>query len=211
MKNFNIKQIGIFIIIIVIVIITIAAYVYKTVNNQNDDVIYNDDNEDISDSKEYKDEKIQIHITGSVKYTGIVILNSGDRIIDAIEAAGGEAEGADLNKLNLAYILKDGDKLYVPSIYDTEEKEYITQENGDNVIIEGAGNMSKEKTNGDIININTATKEELMELQGIGESTANKIIEYRKSNGDFKKIEDIKNVPGIGDSKFQNIKEKIKV
>jgi len=215
MKDFTVKQICILIVIIAIMVITIGAYIYKTMN-KNDENIYINDNirtlNEISDEdieSEYKDDKILVHVIGCVKDTGIVILNSGDRIIDAIEAAGGETEEADLNKLNLAYVLNDGEKLYVPSIYDTDKQEYITQENGDNIVTEGAGNM--EKNNSEIININTATKEELMNLQGIGEATANKIVEYRKSNGDFNTIEDIKNVPGIGDAKFQNIKDKIRV
>lgn len=215
MKDFTTKQICILIGIVAIMIITIGAYVYKTMDKDNDE-IYISDNETMenefngnSEEGEHSEDKILVHVTGCVKDSGIVILNSGDRIIDAIETAGGETEDADLNKLNLAYILQDGEKLYVPSIYDNSEEEYITQENGDNIITQGAGNMSESKS--EIININTATKEELMTLQGIGEATASKIVEYRKSNGNFDKIEDIKNVPGIGDAKFQNIKDKIKV
>lgn len=198
-----------------IVIITIGAYILKTMNKEDKDIFLSEN--EILNSVENggtdneEENKILIHITGSVKAEGVVILNSGDRIIDAIEAAGGEKEDADLSKLNLAYILQDGEKLYVPSINDTEEKVYVTAENGENVIIEGAGNTDKVDGKKETVNINTATKEELMTLPGVGESTAIKIIDYRKSNGKFQKIEDIKNVPGIGDSKFQNMKEKLSV
>lgn len=198
-----------------IVIITIGAYILKTMNKGDKDIFLSEN--EILNSVENggtdneEENKILIHITGSVKAEGVVILNSGDRIIDAIEAAGGEKEDADLSKLNLAYILQDGEKLYVPSINDTEEKVYVTAENGENVIIEGAGNTDKVDEKKETVNINTATKEELMTLPGVGESTAIKIIDYRKSNGKFQKIEDIKNVPGIGDSKFQNMKEKLSV
>ena len=198
-----------------IVIITIGAYIFKTMNKEDKDIFLSEN--EILNSVENggtdneEENKILIHITGSVKAEGVVILNSGDRIIDAIEAAGGEKEDADLSKLNLAYILQDGEKLYVPSINDTEEKVYVTAENGENVIIEGAGNTDKVDEKKETVNINTATKEELMTLPGVGESTAIKIIDYRKSNGKFQKIEDIKNVPGIGDSKFQNMKEKLSV
>lgn len=198
-----------------IVIITIGAYILKTMNKGDKDIFLSEN--EILNSVENggtdneEENKILIHITGSVKAEGVVILNSGDRIIDAIEAAGGEKEDADLSKLNLAYILQDGEKLYVPSINDTEEKVYVTAENGENVIIEGAGNTDKVDGKKETVNINTATKEELMTLPGVGESTAIKIIDYRKSNGKFQKIEDIKNVPGIGDSKFQNMKEKLSV
>lgn len=198
-----------------IVIITIGAYILKTMNKEDKDIFLSEN--EILNSVENggtdneEENKILIHITGSVKAEGVVILNSGDRIIDAIEAAGGEKEDADLSKLNLAYILQDGEKLYVPSINDTEEKVYVTAENGENVITEGAGNTDKVDGNKETVNINTATKEELMTLPGVGESTAIKIIDYRKSNGKFQKIEDIKSVPGIGDSKFQNMKEKLSV
>lgn len=198
-----------------IVIITIGAYILKTMNKEDKDIFLSEN--EILNSVENggtdneEENKILIHITGSVKAEGVVILNSGDRIIDAIEAAGGEKEDADLSKLNLAYILQDGEKLYVPSINDTEEKVYVTAENGENVITEGAGNTDKVDGKKETVNINTATKEELMTLPGVGESTAIKIIDYRKSNGKFQKIEDIKNVPGIGDSKFQTMKEKLSV
>lgn len=198
-----------------IVIITIGAYILKTMNKGDKDIFLSE-NEILNsvengETDNEEENKILIHITGSVKAEGVVILNSGDRIIDAIEAAGGEKEDADLSKLNLAYILQDGEKLYVPSINDTEEKVYVTAENGENVITEGAGNTDKVDGKKETVNINTATKEELMTLPGVGESTAIKIIDYRKSNGKFQKIEDIKNVPGIGDSKFQNMKEKLSV
>lgn len=198
-----------------IVIITIGAYILKTMNKEDKDIFLSEN--EILNSVENggtdneEENKILIHITGSVKAEGVVILNSGDRIIDAIEAAGGEKEDADLSKLNLAYILQDGEKLYVPSINDTEEKVYVTAENGENVITEGAGNTDKVDGKKETVNINTATKEELMTLPGVGESTAIKIIDYRKSNGKFQKIEDIKSVPGIGDSKFQTMKEKLSV
>lgn len=213
MKNFSIKQIAIAGAIIFVIISTIGIYIYKNmINQEKDDIMYEYENanvENISIEEEQYD-KIMIHIFGCVREEGIVILNEGDRIIDAIEAAGGESEDADLNKINLAYVLKDGERLYIPSKSDNENTEYISSNSGDNIIVEGAGNMNNEEKTS-IININTATKEELMSLTGIGESTANKIISYREENGKFNKIEDIKNVPGIGDAKFEAIKDDIKV
>ena len=145
------------------------------------------------ETKDEENEEITIHIIGEVKYPGIVILKSGQRIVDAIEAAGGETEEADLNKLNLAQLLNDGDKIYVPNKADEIEDYKDT--------------TGKSST----VNLNTATLEELTSLPGIGESTAQKIIDYRKQNGKFKVIEDLKNVSGIGESKFDNIKDKITV
>ena len=151
--------------------------------------------------------KIIVHIIGEVKNTGILILKEGARIADAIESAGGATEEADLNKINLAYTLKDGQKIYVPNKKDEENIVYITEGSGNNVIVEnGDESEMKEK-----ININTASQAELEELPGIGEAIASRIIKYRKENGVFNKIEDLLNVKGIGDAKFAEIKEYVVV
>lgn len=153
--------------------------------------------------------KIIVHIIGEVKNTGILILKEGARIADAIESAGGATEEADLNKINLAYTLKDGQKIYVPNKKDEENIVYITEGSGNNVIVEnGDESEMKEKIK---ININTASQAELEELPGIGEAIASRIIEYREENGTFNKIEDLLNVKGIGDAKFAEIKEYVVV
>ncbi len=216
MKDLNLKQLIIIGAIAVVVVFTIGVYIYKMANksaiNYDEDMLETldevEENTEDEDAKN-EDNKIMVHVTGCVENSGIVVLEEGDRIIDAIEAAGGEKEDADLNKLNLAYVLKDGDKLYVPSkLEDKEDIEYISGKSGDNVVIEGAGKTMEDK---EVININTATKAELVTLNGIGDATADKIIAYRQENGKFKTIEDLKKVPGIGDSKFENIKSKITV
>ena len=93
--------------------------------------------------------------------------------------------------------------MYIPSIYDKEEKEIVAEHAGENIIEEFLLKQNNK------VNINTATQTELEVLTGIGPSTALKIIKYRKENGKFKTIEEIKNVPGIGESKFQTIKDEI--
>ena len=153
--------------------------------------------------------KIIVHITGEVKNTGILVLKEEARIADAIESAGGATEEADLNKINLAYTLKDGQKIYTPNKEDEENIAYITEGSGNNVSVEnGDESEMKEKIN---ININTASQAELEELPGIGEAIASRIIEYREENGTFNKIEDLLNVKGIGDAKFAEIKEYVVV
>ena len=153
--------------------------------------------------------KIIVHITGEVKNTGILVLKEEARIADAIESAGGATEEADLNKINLAYTLKDGQKIYIPNKEDEENIAYITEGSGNNVSVEnGDESEMKEKIK---ININTASQAELEELPGIGEAIASRIIEYREENGRFNKIEDLLNVKGIGDAKFTEIKEYVVV
>lgn len=156
----------------------------------------------IQNEEEVIDEEIIVHITGEVKNEGIIKIKKDSRLADVIEEAGGTTEEADLSKVNLAYQVKDGQKIYIPNINDKKIQEYITEEAGDSIIIEEKERKSK-------VNINTATQTELETLSGIGPSTALKIINYREENGKFKKIEDIKNVPGIGEAKFENIKEEI--
>lgn len=147
-----------------------------------------------------EEEKVEIvvHITGQVVNQGIVKLEEGSRVIDAIEAAGGATPEANLAKINLAYLLEDGMKLYVPSVNDKEEEE----QNLSSSTNEQSGNNKQVLK----VNINTATSEELQKLPGIGEAMASRIITYRKENGKFSKSEDLKNVSGIGDAKFNNIK-----
>ena len=153
--------------------------------------------------------KIIVHITGEVKNTGILVLKEEARIADAIESAGGATEEADLNKINLAYTLKDGQKIYIPNKEDEENIAYITEGSGNNVSVEnGDESEMKEKIK---ININTASQAELEELPGIGEAIASRIIEHREENGRFNKIEDLLNVKGIGDAKFAEIKEYVVV
>lgn len=148
--------------------------------------------------------QIKIHITGEVKKSGIYELEEGARISDAIEKAGGVTQNADLSKVNLAYQILDGQKIVIPSINAKKDGNYITEEPGENVIEE-------EKDQKEKININTATVSELTTLSGVGESTAKKIIKYREENGSFKDIEDLKNVSGIGESKYNQMKDYIRV
>ena len=157
-----------------------------------------------------KNENIIVHVSGAVNKEGIVELKNNSRIIDAIDKAGGLKDEADITNINLAYIIEDGMKIHIPS---KEEKEstIIVESNIDSGTV-GQSNEIKSNNNKKLkININTATKTDLETLPGIGESTALKIIEYRKEKGKFKLIEDIKQVNGIGENKFNKIKELITV
>ncbi len=152
--------------------------------------------------------QIYIHVAGAVKFQGVVMLEEGARIVDAIEKAGGVTEDADISKVNLAYKLSDGQKLYIPSIKDRAD-EYAVVTNGNGNINNSDVNVVRnEKIK---VNINTASQTELETLTGIGPSIAEKIIQYRKENGSFKKIEELKNVSGIGENKFKSIKDEVVV
>ena len=174
---------------------------YYLISNKNYEEIEIENNSYTEEKNEEVEEKMLIlHIDGEVKNPGVVEVKDGARIINVIEAAGGVTEEADLNKINLAYVVSDGQKIHIPSKND-DENTYVYDSAGENII-------DNIKTNS-LVNINTATQTELEALNGIGPSTALKIIEYRKKNGKFKSIEEIKEVSGIGTSKYELIKDKI--
>lgn len=158
------------------------------------------------DIEEDVEEKIVIHVTGEVKKEGIIKIDEGGRISDAIEKAGGLTEEADLDRINLAYQLEDGQKIYIPNKKDKNIDNYVT-DGTDEIVLQG----DDFESNTSYININKATSEELQTLNGIGESLAKSIIQYREENGKFKNKEDLKNVAGIGENKYKKIEDYIKV
>ena len=201
MININKNQIIIaFIVIIICIVIAIYILSLNQQNFNNYEDLEITETEEIAEEPEEK-EKIKVHIAGSVVSEGIVELEEGARVADAIDQAGGTTADANMDQVNLAYKVQDGQKIYIPNI--NEEEYEITED------MEGIQNIYE--TNPDIININTATQTELELLPGIGPSTASKIIKYREENGEFKVIDDIKNVSGIGDAKFESIKNQITV
>lgn len=229
MKYINSKQKKILIIIITIITIGVAYYTYmsfekKDFTVESSDLEINKANEE-NNSKvengvrdESEENKIIVHISGEVKNQGIVELEENSRVNDAIEKAGGVTENAYMKDINLAYKLEDGMKIYIPSKEEVENNKnvgdvlsgnryYNSAEN-----INGSSNVNSEDNESKKkVNINTANKDELDTLPGIGEVTAEKIIEYRNKNGKFASKEEIKEVSGIGDSKYEQIKDLIEI
>ena len=201
------KQRKIVIIICILVIILVGWKIYDSSNFETEEESQIMDS-NIQESKtEEEEELVIVHVTGEVKKPGVVRVKEGSRVEDIVKAAGGLTENADISNINLAYVVEDGTKIRIPSTDDEKQEEYITQSIGEGIIMQEESNNSR----GSIVNINTANETELEELPGIGASIAGRIIEYRNKNGKFKSIEDIKNVTGIGDSKFEKIKESIRV
>jgi competence protein ComEA len=139
---------------------------------------------------------IYVDIKGQVMHPGVYKLKQYARIYEIIEKAGGFTVEADQNTINLSKIMKDQDVVYIPSKAEMYPRVDETTEDSQNL---------------GVININTATKEVLETLPGIGPSTAQSIIDYRENIGLFETIEDIMNVSGIGESTFNDIKDSIKV
>lgn len=216
MINLSKKQLAIMLALGTIIIFVIGYYIYKITATQESyeqlEIISEKEAEQTKENVENtieETDKIIIHIAGEVKNPGIVKIKEGARIADVIEQAGGLTEQANIANINLAYIIEDGQKITIPS-KEQYIQEYISSDSGEGIIEENT-HTNTTSTKNTIVNINKANKEELQTLQGIGESTAQKIIDYREQNGNFKQIEDIKNVPGIGESKFEAIKNNIKI
>ena len=208
--NINIKKVFI-IILCVVFLICIVFFLLNNFNNDFEEIVFENDEDLVLNDldKEYLtnteikinkkniyENEIIIHITGEVNNPGIVILKENSRIVDAIEAAGGITNEGSLDKVNLAYILSDGQKIYIPKI--NEEKNIVSDDAGENIIQNNDNSITK-------ININTASLIQIQNLPGIGKSMAEKIIKYRNENGKFEKIEDLKKISGIGDAKLKNL------
>ena len=210
MNHFNKKQK--IIAIILITIIGIGIYCYTdAIENTNEEEIENVlEVAQTNTTKETEEKNIFVHIAGCVQKEGMLELSSNSRIADAIEKAGGLTQEADLSDINLAYLLEDGMKIYIPNQNERQENNEKT-ENTAKTENTPSMQIQDTSTKQDVININTATQEELDTLPGIGPATATKIIEYRKEKGKFKQKEEIKEVSGIGEAKYEKIKEYISI
>ncbi len=160
--------------------------------------------------------QVVVYVCGAVKEPGVYELKAGSRLDDAVRSAGGFDDEADRTYVNLAAVCEDGIKLYIPTLQEVSEKAAL---DGSPALAEGNGLMGVSAGSGigpaaaesGLININTATKEELTSLPGIGGGYADRIIAYRNEKGAFKSIEDIMKVSGIKDKLFSRIKDKITV
>lgn len=154
--------------------------------------------------EEVKKKELVVYVCGAVEKPGIYTLPVGSRLYEAIAMAGGFSKKADSAYHNLARAIEDGERIYILSTSETKELTTQQQMEGE----EGAGGAVQ--ANG-LINLNTATAEQLMTLPGIGEARAADILAYRAKIGQFTDIEELMNVPGIGEARFERVKDKITV
>ena len=189
-------------VIIVILFVICGGYYYtreikpEKPKSQTEEVVYQleeDEAENVTGTPAKEKEKILVHICGAVEHPGVYELPEDARVYEAIQLAGGTTKDAAGDQLNQAQGLADGQQLYIP---------YITEET-----ITGTEEHTAEKG----VNINTATKEELMALPGIGESKAEAIIAYRKQQGNFQTVEELKNISGIKNGVYEKIKALVRI
>lgn len=159
--------------------------------------------------KNLEPKDVTCDISGAIKNQGVYTLKNGARLNELIEIAGGLATNAQLKNVNRALILKDQDKIYIPHVGEKFSKtDIVSSEEGNSTT---STDMSNVQSNSPKININTADSVELQKLNGIGEKKAQQIISYRQKNGQFKQIEDLKQVSGIGDKTFETLKSQLEI
>jgi len=208
MSSFTKREQVVILVIVFIIIISLGfKFILKDIIKSDPTIIEqtNSDNflgyDKIEEELESEEESIiMVHISGQVYKPGLVELESGKRLKDAVELAGGLKKEADLDKMNLAKKLLDEEKIYIPKIGEELSGEIQS-------IVTESTTTSNSKDSSKV-DINLCDKQALLSLPGIGEVIAGRIIDYREINK-FKTIEDIKNVSGIGDKKFEGIKELI--
>ncbi|GBG56392.1 competence protein ComEA [Sporomusaceae bacterium FL31] len=140
-----------------------------------------------------------VYVSGAVNKPGVITVPAGVRVLDVIDRAGGLLPVADTAKINMAQIVKDGMQINVPIRLSTGAS------------AGGSSQGVRDHVTSDKININTADAKELDKLPGIGPAIAEKIIQYREANGSFKENADLKKIPGIGESKFDKLKDQITI
>ena len=179
---------------------SLQASIYNSYDNKNktDEVKEEIEKEIVSD--------IYVDVGGAVNEPKVVCIPEGSRVFEAVASAGGISDNAEIKYINMAAVCTDGEKIYIPTEKEIEENKGQLLSEGDSVY---TANNTLSCENSGTVNINTAGSSELQTLSGIGPSMAERILEYRKQNGKFSSIEDLKKVSGIGDKKFGELKKHI--
>jgi competence protein ComEA len=187
-----------FIVMLAILIVTGSFYSFWQKGSISESTSSNEAIAKNSSVSDEKNSEIFVYISGAVHKPGVFKAPSNARVFDIVAMAGGLTAEADVAKINLAQSVKDGMHIHVV------DKPLVSNEN---TIAAGTG---KPKL-GNKVNINSANKSELDTLPGVGPGLADRILEYRQTNGGFREIDELRNVPGIGANKFEKIKEKISI
>lgn len=216
------EKIGLTTFIIIIIFIVSIMYFNKNksetievISKNKTEQLSNQENSNPDISKSNIKNDIKVYISGEIKKPGVYTLQTGDRVEKLVELAGGFTSAAEISDLNLALKLKDEDSVKIPGktqdiqvanapISNGQNSNLISSNRKQSSVIQGGAETS-------LININTATKEQLKELPRIGDAISQRIIDYREKMGPFKDITNIQDVSGIGTKMFENIKDKITI
>jgi competence protein ComEA len=209
MFNLSNQEKIVIIVLLILIIVGVGIFLNKNINREDNFIVNRAS--DISENNPVIQKEVPpliIHITGAVKNPGVYQLKSTDRIVDAVKIAGGATEEANLDLINLAALLRDGQKITVPSKTYNENGEEINKNIDNNAEVMYSSSSSSGSISGKI-NINTANAIVLQALPGIGPVLSERIVEYRNQNGFFEVIDDIKDVSGIAEKKYEGIKDLI--
>ena len=206
-KHVTKEKIIITVLILVISIIGLKLFLSKNAAkvSQFEEVVLTDTTDLIAETEKENNDviKMYVDIKGAVKLPGMYEVTSDMRVLNVIDMAGGLKETADDSQVNFSQRIEDQMVIYIP-VEGEELSETVIAGTNSNT-----ANISKDEEGK--INLNQATKEELMTLSGVGEKKAEKIIEYREENGSFKTIEDLKNVNGFGEKSFESLEKYISI
>jgi competence protein ComEA len=217
MKNKE-KIIGSIVILCISIIFVIVGYTMSGPNESIDATEYKDmfievdktsEKKDIekviaTNTSNVEDSDIKVDIKGAVKEPGVYEIKKGSRVIELIKLAGGITEDADLGMTNLSIKLNDEDCVLIPKKGEAEKILNLQRNSGNSTVSSSKGETA-------IININTAAKDELMTLTGIGEAKADAIIKYREENNGFKSKEELTKVDGIGEKTLSKFIDKVDI
>ncbi|MEA4921765.1 MAG: helix-hairpin-helix domain-containing protein [Eubacteriaceae bacterium] len=193
----------------IVVLIALAAVFVFFFRTGDPDEIPVEKSKVTAEAHTEKEEKtIIVDVSGQVNTPQVIELKSGSRVSDAIDKAGGLTEKADISNINRAAEIKDGEKIYIPA--KGENAEAAASGTASQAGSGTEAGTSAQAASGKV-NINSASNSELQTLTGVGPATAEKILLYRSQNGGFKKLEDLKNVNGIGDKTFEKLKDHITI
>jgi competence protein ComEA len=157
---------------------------------------------------------VVVHVVGAVARAGVVRLPGGSRVTDALDSAGGAADDADLARVNLARPVVDGERLYVPRVGETEVPSTLDDGGAAGSTAApgaGAGGGPGGVGSSDLVDLNTADQAALETLPGIGPALAGRILAWRDEHGRFTAVEDLLDVSGIGDGRFAELRERVRV
>ncbi|NKC69103.1 helix-hairpin-helix domain-containing protein [Vagococcus fluvialis] len=206
-KHVTKEKIIITVVILVISIIALKLFLSKNAAkvDQFEEVVLTDTTDLIAETEKENNDlvKMYVDIKGAVKLPGMYEVTSDMRVLNVIDMAGGLKETADDSKVNFSQRIEDQMVIYIP-VEGEELSETVIAGTNSNT-----ANISKDEEGK--VNLNQATKEELMTLSGVGDKKAEKIIEYREENGSFKTIEDLKNVNGFGEKSFESLEKYISI
>ena len=227
LTKFLFLLIGVLLVVLILVHVFDLKLINREESNEYEEVaiVEEIEQDEVEEPVLEEVKQVKVDIKGAVKKPGVYVVNEGSIVNDVIELAGGFSKGGTAKNINLSKKVQDEMVIYIYTSYQLNRMKNdnkisedcktnivdISSCEGASIIIPGDNSITEENTIDGKVSLNTASKEQLMSVSGIGESKALAIIEYREKNGGFKSIEELLNVSGIGESIFNKVKDHFKL